>query len=148
MARPIGAIWDAEQTGLIATNIVSKMRVKRSPNLKWSCLFRHRCVNTPGSTQEHPTVVSELIDLFSVSVHPFLGKCHGWTGSEGLWGTADTIQGTLLLRLATSVSGFGAWMNNCIHLKQWHTITHTFPNFKDASVKPPLKLWHGWIITS
>ena len=44
--------------------------------------------------------------------------------------------------------GIKARISNYIQVKQWDVITHLWPNFHDGLTKPPLKLWHGWVITS
>ena len=30
----------------------------------------------------------------------------------------------------------------------YDVFTHPCPNFNSSLAKPPLKLWHGWVITS
>ena len=39
------------------------------------------------------------------------------------------------------------WISNYFHYNMYDVITHPCPNFNCGSVKPPLKLWRGWIIT-
>ena len=52
-----------------------------------------------------------------------------------------------LSRLALTV--IGAWISlNNIHTFLWDVITHPCPNFNGSLVKLPLKLGHGWVITS
>ena len=41
-----------------------------------------------------------------------------------------------------------AWMSNSMHVKQWNVITHPCQNLNGGLVKLPLKLGHGWVITS
>ena len=41
-----------------------------------------------------------------------------------------------------------AWISNYIHIKQWDVIIHPCPNFDNDLTKPPLKLRHGWVVTS
>ena len=43
---------------------------------------------------------------------------------------------------------FGAWISDYIHSFQWDVITHPCSNFNGGLAKPPLKLGHGWVITS
>ena len=50
--------------------------------------------------------------------------------------------------LRNTCNGFLAWICNCIHIKLWDIITHPCPYFNGGLIKPPLKLAHGWVISS
>ena len=40
------------------------------------------------------------------------------------------------------------WTSHYSHIRQWDVITHPCHNFNGGLTKPPLKLGHGWVITS
>ena len=53
-----------------------------------------------------------------------------------------------LTEISQISTGIGKWSNNQIHVKQWDAKTHSYHKFHGGLVKSPLKLQHGWVITS
>ena len=57
----------------------------------------------------------------------------------------ENTSGTLYEKSSTKIK---SWICNNLTDLMWDIITHPRPNFNGGLVKPPLKLGHGWVITS
>ena len=94
-----------------------------------------------------PNVFAFIAHLWFTSIL----SCVDSHGSAGVWikfGELDTnssyngAEGNFLRHMDK------IWASNYIHKKQWDLIIHPLPYLSGGFVKPPLKLGHGWVITS
>ena len=101
-------------------------------------------------------------DPFFVPVHTYvlnpksitMGELYGEVNSltlewrDGLM--ALTVRHACQVRekSALRLSRIKAWISNYIPSFVWDVITHPCPNFNGSLAKLPLKLGHGWVITS
>ena len=71
-----------------------------------------------------------------------------YSASQELYTRLIFCRALLLFDIGRFYTHLSVLLSNYIRVKQWDIITHPCPNFNGGLVKPPLKLGHGWLITS